>query len=370
MRIVELVDTLGVGGTEQMVSHLAKSLSVRGHQVSVVCLRVIGPLAHPLESAGVEVIALQKPEGFHFPTALKLARILKERSTNVVHTHNPLVHHYGVIAGRLARAGAVVNTLHGIGNLGKVGKAEVIFGISSFMTDRIVAVCRKAQDVFGKNIAVPRRKLTLIYNGIPLNSFLEIPLRTPRSKFVFGAVGRLVPVKDHATLLKAFQFVVRRYPHCRLEILGDGVLREPLLDTVRRLGLEQTATLRGASHDVAGFLAGTDAFVMCSLSEGLPLTVLEAMASGLPIISTAVGGIPELVEASQCGWLCDPGRPDRLAEAMMLAVESADLSERGARARTYAAQNCSLEEMTNQYECLFQKLLVGPVRNAENGAAR
>jgi glycosyltransferase involved in cell wall biosynthesis len=370
MRIVELVDTLGVGGTEQMVSHLAKSLSARGHQTSVVCLRITGPLAQPLESTGIEVIALHKPEGFHFPTALKLARLLKERNVDVVHTHNPLVHHYGVIAGRLSRAGAVVNTLHGIGNLGRFGKAEAIFGISSFMTDRIVAVCRKAQDVFGENIAVPSRKLTLIYNGIPLHSFLEIPLRLPRREFVFGAVGRLVPVKDHGSLLKAFQIVVRRYPHCRLEILGDGVLRQSLLDTIRSCGLEHSATLRGASHDVAGFLAGIDVFAMCSLSEGLPLTVLEAMAAGLPVVSTAVGGIPELVEGSQCGWLCDPGRSDQLAEAMMLAVESADLRERGARARAYAAQHCSLAEMTNQYEGLFRKLLDRSACDRDKGAAR
>jgi glycosyltransferase involved in cell wall biosynthesis len=356
MRIAELVNSLTLGGAERMVTNLSLGLAARGHQVTVICLRGAGPLEEPLRAAGIEVMALGKGEGFSCATASRLARLLKERRIEVVHTHNPLVHHYGVLAGRLAGVHGVVSTVHGLNNLEKRGKGELLYLAMSLWTSRIVSVCRMAEEFFRRTLPLPKNRMSVIYNGIPLEPFLRVAPRPPDGEFVFGAVGRLVPIKDHAGLLEAFREVAARHPRCRLEILGDGPLRRELEERRDRLGLAGRVEFRGASADAAAFLGRVDAFVLSSESEGLPMTLMEAMAAGLPTVATAVGGIPEFVEGARSGWLAPPRAPAALAAAMMAAVEADDRAERGARGREFALARCSLETMAMEYERLFAGL--------------
>jgi glycosyltransferase involved in cell wall biosynthesis len=369
MRVAELVDSLTLGGAERMAVNLSLGLRARGNQVTVVCLRKGGPLEQPLAEAGIEVATLGKGEGFRLATARALARLLRERAIDVVHTHNPLVHHYGVLAARMAGVPAVVSTVHGLNNLEKRGKGELLYLLTSLATDRIVSVCRMAQDFFRATLPLPKEKMRVIYNGIPLERFLRLPSRPAADDFVFGAVGRLVPIKDQRSLLLAFQQVAARYPRVRLEILGDGPMRAELEALRDELGLEGRARFCGASEDVTGFLAGLDVFVLSSRSEGLPMTLMEAMAAGVPVVATAVGGIPEFVEESGCGWLAPPANPEALARAMTAAIEAGDLTERGARGRAFAAERCSLEKMAADYESLFAGLLPasGPRRESQHG---
>jgi len=353
MRIVQLVDTLGVGGAERMAVHLSTGLKARGHDVMVVCLRTPGPLTQPLDAVGIPWLALDKPEGLHWGTLSKLRDALKEYRPDVVHTHNPLVHHYGAFAGRWAGVRHIVSTLHGIGNITGTGKAEIIFGASCLLTNQVVAVCQMAKEHFARNPLIPSRKLHVVYNGIPLEPFLAIPPREPGGEIVFGVAGRLVPIKDHTTALKAFQLVAKEHANCRLEFLGDGVLRHSLEEEARQLGIAGRVVFHGERSDVRSFYEDIDVFVMCSLSEGLPMTLLEAMASARPVVSTAVGGIPEMVDGAACGWLCPPAAPDRLAAALEKALTAQDHQARGTRARQYVLRYGSLEAMVDGYERLF-----------------
>jgi glycosyltransferase involved in cell wall biosynthesis len=221
----------------------------------------------------------------------------------------------------------------------------------------VVAVCRAAHDFFLKTTAIPHRKLTFIYNGIPLEKFLSLHPAPERPGFTFGTVGRLVPVKNHRSLLQAFSLVAHRMPGCRLEILGDGPLRQELETLSQHLGIAHLVLFHGSSLDVARFLSRLDAFVLCSDSEGLPLTLLEAMAAGLPVVATEVGGIPELVRDARCGWLCPVSDHGRLADAMLRVAESGERQEMGARGRASAIQSYSLEKMGAKYEHLFREIL-------------
>jgi glycosyltransferase involved in cell wall biosynthesis len=355
MRIAELVNTLEIGGAERVVVDLTLGMHERGHDVSVICLRETGPLSAPLE-AGVEVRAFHKADGFSFGTVRRLAKYLRDKRIDVVHTHNPLVHHYGVLAGRLAGASVILNTVHGIMNLNNGGLTRRVFELTCWQTDRVVAVCKTARDYFQQNTMIPERKLTVIYNGIPMDNFLAISPRRGGPEFVFGAVGRMVPVKDHGMLLRALALVRGLGFRCRLEILGDGPLRPELEQLARDLDLAENVRFHGFRSDVWNFLAGVDAFVLCSLSEGLPLTVLEAMAAGLPVIATSVGGVPELIEDAQCGWLCPPSQTNRLSDMMVAAIQSAELGEMGKRARE-KAKAYSVVRMVDEYESLFRSLL-------------
>ena len=357
MRIVELVNNLEIGGAERMVVDLALGLQARGHVLSVICLRGAGPLARLLREAGIEVCTLDKGEGFSLKAARTLARHLRRLQVHVIHTHNPLVHHYGALAARLAGVPVAVNTFHGPGNLTGLGRTQMIFDASCLWSDRIVPCCDAVDLHLRKVTLIARRKLAVIPNGIPLERFRRILPREPDGHFVIGTVGRLVPVKDHASLLKAFALLRREAPQSRLEILGEGPMRATLERTARELGIDQNVVFHGSSLDVPGFLSRLDTFVLCSLSEGLPLTLVEAMAAGLPVVGTSVGAIPELVRSADCGWLSNPGDPAQLAARLLESLHCKTRVERGLRGRDYAVEHNSIESMTSAYEHLFDKVL-------------
>ena len=368
MRIAELVNNLEIGGAERMVSDLALGLQSRGHVMNVICLRGAGPLAGVLGESGIEVRALEKGGGFSVKAARMLAAHLRLSRTEVVHTHNPLVHHYGVLAARLAGVPVVVNTFHGPGNLTGLGRTQMIFDAGCLWSDRVVPCCGAVGDHLRRVTLVARRKLTVIPNGVPLERFRAIRPRAADGDFVIGSVGRLVPVKDHASLLEAFAMVAREEPRVRLEILGDGPLRSGLEQTARALGIGGKVVFHGSSLDVPGFLSRLDTFVLCSLSEGLPLTLVEAMAAGLPVVGTEVGAIPELVRAAKCGWLCSPGDPGQLAAALLQSLCCKARVEWGLRGKEYAMEHHSVESMTGAYERLFQRLL--EARRIADGGVR
>lgn len=362
MKIVQLVNSLDVGGTERLVVDLASALQSRGHDVSVVCLRGAGALAEPLQSAGIGVLALEKPEGPNVSTLWRLTGYLRRLRVDVVHTHNPLVHHYGVVAGRLAGVSAVVNTIHGIGNLSaEPGLKEMLYSGMCRASSRVVAVCPMAYRAFCRGRVIPVAKLVAINNGIPLENFLGVEAGPPSPNFTFGIVGRLVPVKDHSSLLTAFRLVQEAAPHCRLEILGDGPLRADLQRRAAEQGIAAKVLFHGFSSRVADVMRRWHVSVLCSLSEGLPLGVLESMAAGLPIVGADVGGLRDLVEGGQCGWVCPSSDSDALAKAMLRAVETAPavLREMGASGRAHVVEHYSLSRMTEEYERLFTELLAG-----------
>jgi glycosyltransferase involved in cell wall biosynthesis len=360
MRIVQLVNNLEVGGTERLVVDLASSLHARGHEVSIVCLRAGRALAPIVEKVGIEVFSLNKPEGPRPGVLFDFMRYLKKRRVDVVHSHNPLVHHYAVLAGRLARVPVIVNTIHGIGNISeKVGLKERLYRISCLMSSRVVAVCPMALRTFAAGSVIPRSKLMAINNGIPLESFVGIQREERHAGFTFGTVGRLVPVKDHRTLLRAFKDVVSQRADSRLEVLGDGPLRAELEAYAADLGIASAVRFHGYSSDVAGFLATIDAFILCSVSEGLPLGVLEAMATALPIVGTDVGGMRDLLEGGHCGWVVPPSNASELARALLSAAATTAVERRdmGLRARQHVTLDYSQSRMTEEYERLFVELL-------------
>jgi glycosyltransferase involved in cell wall biosynthesis len=357
MRILELVNNLEIGGAERMVVDLSKTLHERGHEVHVACLRRGGPLTGVLASVGIPAVTFEKSGGFNWKVAAEMGAYCAQHEIDVVHTHNPLVHHYGVLAARRANVPVVVNTVHGPANVGRIGRALAIFEASCLWSSNVVACCEAVGQHVRKATWIARRKTCVIPNGIPLERFLAIQRPAPGKEFVFGTVGRLVPVKDQRSLLRAFALLRSERSDCRLEILGDGPLRAELEQEAETLGIRRAVTFHGSSLDVAQFLARIDTFLLTSTSEGLPLTLLEAMAAALPVIGTAVGAIPELVSSANAGWVCAPGNVSDLASAMKAAATSPLLPEMGRRARQLVSREYSLLAMTSAYERLFQQQL-------------
>jgi glycosyltransferase involved in cell wall biosynthesis len=361
MRIVQLIDDLSCGGAEQVVASLASCLSRWGHALRVVCLRDVGP--NPVDVAAlrndnVDIVTLEKPPGFHFVTIRKLIAYLKDQRIEVVHTHNHLVHHYGTVAARCAGTPVVLNTLHGVASLRMSSwVAKGLFTVSCFISDSVVSVCPQVHTILRETFRLPMKKLCVIDNGADLSRFLFIPRCPPGPIVTFGNIGRLDPIKDHKTLLTAFALVRNRHPNVRLRILGDGALRRELKQLAGALSIADDVHFEGFSLDTARFLSTIDVYTISSRSEGLPLTLLEAMGAGLPIVSTAVGAIPDILGRAQCGWLCPPADADELADSMEKALQAPNLLAIGAQSRAAVEVYYSIERMARDYQRLYESLL-------------
>lgn len=359
MHIVQLVEDLELGGLERLAVDLALAQRKAGHQVTVYCLYGAGPLAEPLKAAGIPVATFQKARGFSMAAVLAMAKRLREDRAQVIHGHNPGVHHYAALAARLAGVPAVVNTRHSVTTSKDVPYQERYFRWVKPLTSHVVFVCDFVRRGLEQRLGYPPEKCSVILNGIPLTRFRDHPA-TPgshRPRFRFGTIGRLVPAKGHAILLDAFARVLQSAPGAELSIYGYGALQDDLAAQIAGLGLGGRSRLEGRTGNSAETLQNLDVFVFSSVNEGLPLVVLEAMAAGLPIVTTDVGGIPEIA-TRESAWFCPPGDSGALARAMLEAMNCPDLRERGEIARRIAMNCYGLEHMAARYEELYRGLLL------------
>jgi sugar transferase (PEP-CTERM/EpsH1 system associated) len=245
-----------------------------------------------------------------------------------------------------------------------------------------ITVSRELRSYLEHKVGVEPARIAHICNGV--NSELFHPARDGRERlewsgydgkdlFVIGTVGRMQDVKDQLTLARAFVLLMREVPgaaqRLRLVLIGDGPLREQVAALLAEAGVAQHAWLPGNRNDVPRVMRGFDLFVLPSLAEGISNTILEAMASGLPVVATAVGGNPELIEEGSTGTLIPAADPERMADALRAYVESADLCRRqGTAARRAVDQNYRVDNMINAYVGIYDHLLARGAR-AEGRAA-
>jgi glycosyltransferase involved in cell wall biosynthesis len=348
---------LKIGGLEVMALNLAIAHHKAGHFSAIYTIFEPGELAGQAREAGVPVIPFFKKKGFSDDTIFAMAKQLRGDHAQVVHTHNSVIHHYGVLAGKLAGVDAIVNTRHGLAfHSGR--RQETYFRAVIPFTAKVIFVCQDGRRHYVENRVVPEKKSCIVLNGIPVETFQARRARpgASRPRIRFGTIGRMVKAKAHTDLVEAFALLAARLPEAELEMWGDGELYPAVRERVSALGLEDRVHLKGATLTPAEALAGLDVFVLSSISEGLPLVILEAMAAGLPIVSTRVGGVPEVAPETEVAWYSPPGNPAALAEAMFRAA-SADLGSMGEKAYRLAAERFSLEAMQSQYEELFSGLV-------------
>jgi glycosyltransferase involved in cell wall biosynthesis len=357
MKIVQLLPSLDLGGMERLAVDLALQQKSEGHEASIYCTSHAGEFAPEAEAAGVPVHSFGKRNGFSLRLIRELAARLRFDCPDVLHAHNALVLHYGIAAARLARVPVVVNTRHG-GNLNWDPHCERIWRQSVRWTDAVVFISEAVREFYVNKDRLSLGNTSVIYNGISVEKFSEQPAhpaaRLPR--FCVGTVGRLAPAKDHVTLIRSFALVAAAMPDAELHILGDGPCRPSISQTAESLGIANRVFLHGASHDAPGFLSTLDLFVLSSIDEGLPISLMEAMAVGLPVVSTKLPGLSELAPANVVAGYCTPGQPELLAEEILRAANRPDLSILGEAARRWA-QKFSIRETWRQYQSLFEASL-------------
>ncbi|MEO8846718.1 MAG: glycosyltransferase [Kofleriaceae bacterium] len=357
LAIVHVLSSYGVGGQERVALDLAIGQLARGHRVAVISLAAApdGAMADEFRAAGVTVDRVVKRGGLDVTLVPRLALAFRRHHADVVHTHNPLPLIYGAPAARLVGARAI-HTKHGK-NPGTRG-LYALRRAAGRLVHAFVAVSETTAEQ-----ARQQRDATSIHvipNGIRLDRYAPDPRARVEIRaelglgdaWVVGTVGRIDDNKNQIMLVRALAPVLG--PSHRLVIVGDGPARASIEAEVAKLHAPSAVVLTGRRMDVPRIVHAFDVFALSSVLEGLPLVVPEAMAAGLPIVTTAVGGLPAVVDEGHTGLLVPVDEAAMRQALARLAADHALAHQLGANARTIALERYSSDRMVDAYLALYE----------------
>ncbi|MBI1852941.1 MAG: glycosyltransferase [Planctomycetes bacterium] len=363
IRVLELLPTLRVNGLSIVVGILARGLDPNRFEVEIACFDELGPLTAALERDGFRVHFFQRRPGKDLKLAWKIARLLRRGRFDCVHAHNATAFFYGTIGAILARTPRRIFTEHDRTFPSKPALAAAHRFLHR-RVDRVVTVAAYLERALVEHEGFDPRRIEVIANGLHPGPFDDAPPRADtrralgiaEDRVVLVCVARLDEVKNHAFLLEAFRDVAARLPKALLLLVGDGPLRTDLEARCRALGLCDAVRFLGIRDDVPALLRASDAVTLTSHSEGLSMSLIEALASRLPSIATAVGGNGEIVDDGVTGFLVAAGDGRTFADRATRLLSDAPLREKmGEAARRAFDARFSGAAMVARYTSLFER---------------
>lgn len=361
MTILQLSTSSGPGGAERMISSLAEALNRDGTRVMVGLFRP-GWLKTQCEQRKVETRVLPLAGPFHASWFRECLRLVRSERVSLIHAHEFSAIVYGWVVARLAGI-PLIATIHGKSYFADKGRRRAAYRIVS-RSGQFVAVSQDLKRFVSARVGIPVQRIEVIYNGVaraPLVSEedrqacrAELDLR-PESP-ILGVVGSLYPVKGHQYVLEAMPAVLRACPEAVLLVAGRGELDVALKEQAKRLGIERHVRFLGMRHDIPRLLAVMDLFVLPSLSEGLSLALLEAMAAGKPVVASRVGGNPELIVEGRTGILVEAGDVRGLADGIVRLLADRPMLQRfGREGAVRVNAQFSIDRMVEQYRALYAR---------------
>ena len=373
--VVHLVYNFDTGGLENGIVNLINHMQPGRYRHAIVALCRIGELKNRIRRADVTYIALDKPPGHALWLYPKLYRLLRQLRPAVVHSRN-LAALECVVPAWAAGVPVCIHGEHGrdVGDLdGRNVKYQRLRRLYRPFVHHYVALSRDLAGYLTGSVGIPQSRVTRLCNGVDAALFHPagpVPDTIPGCPFrpdvhwLIGAVGRMQHVKDQITLTRAFVELLRQRPDAartvRLVLVGDGPLRAQCRQLLEAAGVAQLAWLPGERDDVPQIMRGLGCFVLPSLAEGISNTILEAMACGLPVLATNVGGNAELVEPGSSGELVPAADPDALARVLLRWSDAPEDARRmGLAGRARVEQQFSIDAMVQAYQNLYDRLLSG-----------
>ncbi len=372
--IAHIVYRLDYGGLENGLVNLINGLPLGGYRHAVICLTTFTDFRDRIVRDDVEVFALDKRPGKDPKTYLRLWRLLRRLRPQVVHTRNTGTIDCSVIA-FLAGVPVRLHGYHGWDAADLHGRKPRGVRLRRWCNPFIatyVTVSQHLADWLVQTQGVAAARVRHICNGVDTDHFhpgvsaAEPLFAEPGGEppFVIGTVGRMDPVKDQCTLVRAFVDLVHRHPgaarHVRLVLVGDGEMRSQIAGLLAAAGLDDTARICGWRDDIGELLKQFDVFVLPSLNEGISNTLLEAMATGLPIVATRVGGNVELIIDGETGVLVDAGNAGQVTAALERYVASPGLARSHGEAGLRRARTAfSIASMLAAYDGLYREVIFG-----------
>ncbi len=357
MKIIHIVNSMDCGGQEKMIISLAHALNGKGYASPIVTIAYKGELAPQAEKLGIKVSSIGQKEGVSLMALWRLFMLIKAERPDILHLHNGRALIYGVIAAKLLGIPSIF-TRHGSGPL--IIPKWIWDGVT-----RVVTISVQAKnDQCRRNPSLRSEKVVVILNGVNIKDY-EVSLKHAKDRtgvVTVGHVARLVDLKDQATLLKSFAKVIEVLGKnkARLVIAGDGPEKAMLEKLARDLGISAQVEFLGFREDIPAIVNTFDVFVLSSLTEGISLTLLEAMAASKPIVATDVGGNPEVVVNGKTGFLVPAKDPQAMADKILVLLKDPVLAKNmGAAGRRHVEEVFSLDRMTDEYIKVYRSLLEG-----------
>ena len=372
--IAHVIFRLGVGGLENGLVNLINHLPVDRYRHAIVCLTDATDFRQRIQREDVTVHELHRREGHDLRLPLELYRLFRALRPAIVHTRN-LAAIETQLPAWLAGVPARVHSEHGWDVFDPDGtrhKYQWLRRVHRPFVHRFVGLSEQLVAYLRDRVGVPPERLLHICNGVDIDRFAPAQdgmaaidgCPFAPGDFLIGTVGRMHGVKDQLTLARAFLRFLERVPDAandaRLVMIGEGPLRAEVVNLLEARGAGPLAWLPGERADIPAVLRGLGLFVLPSQAEGISNTILEAMASGLPVVATAVGGNPELVVDGACGRLVPPSDPEAMAEALAgYYKDRAMLRAHGTAARRRVEDRFGIDTMVRRYQDLYDGLLAG-----------
>lgn len=365
--ICHVLHSLQVGGAEVLAAGMARRLR-SDFRFLFVCLDHLGDLGTELRAEGFPVEVLGRQPGVDFSCAARFGGLLRQHDVSLIHAHQYTPFFYSTLARYRYRRPAILFTEHGR-HYPDVRRPKRIWANRLLLEkrDRVIGVGAAVRDALITNEGLKPDRVAVIYNGIDLSRFsandedsgtIRAELGLSPDDFVIFFVARLDPVKDHATALRAVDKLRKSVPRAQLIIVGEGPQQSEITRLIQDLQLESNVKLLGLRQDVPRLLAAADCLLLTSVSEGIPLTIIEAMAAGLPVVATNVGGVAEVVVDQHTGYLHQAGDDGAIAASLQYLSEHPDhAQDLGHQGQHRAHERFSQQAMDQHYRELYYQML-------------
>ena len=362
--IAHVIFRLDIGGLENGLVNLINLIPEDRYRHAILCLNGYSDFRLRIRRSDVEILDLKKREGQDPGMHVRLFRALQSLRPDILHTRNLSA----MEAAPTAALAGVKLRIHGehgrdMSDLdGSSRKYRLIRRAYAPFVHHFIALSRDLEGYLEEKVGISSEKITQIYNGVDTGKFHPAERKGSSGNLVFGTVGRMQAVKDQTTLARAFIRLIEMAPQmkdrARLVMVGDGPLRQEAAALLDEAGLSDLAWLPGARDDIPEQMRNLDVFILPSLAEGISNTILEAMASGLPVIATNVGGNPELVEEGLTGFLVPPADPGAMAQSMLrYLADPALVARQSVSAKKSADERFSMQAMVESYLNVYDRQL-------------
>ncbi len=360
MRILHTEWSDGLGGQEKRVLAEATGLAERGHYVAIVC-RENARIKSKAKRLGIDVYTLPLRKSYDVVSIVKLVIFLKNKKFDIVNTHSGIDSWIGGIAARFAGVPLLVRTRHL-----NIPLRRNLVNFIHYLPNMYITCGENMRNNLVTQCGFPENKVISIPTGVSLDFFVIRKNKEAKMKYgldmnstVVVNVGILRSVKGHEVTLKAVKTVVDSIPNAKFLIIGDGPRKKELENIAHDLGISKHVVFTGFVENIPEIYSFSDVAILSSWSEGLPQSLLQAMATGIPVVATKVGGVPEVVNHEETGILLEPGDHEALAEGIIRILTNPDLSlQCTKRAKDLVIQKHSVKLMIDKIESIYENLLL------------
>jgi glycosyltransferase involved in cell wall biosynthesis len=368
INILHIYQNSKIGGVQQQLLSLLKAYSREMFNPIFCCLGPKEEIGKEIEGTKIEFIPLNKLRYNRFSPGivLELYRLMKKKQIHVVRTHRYRSNLYGRLAAFLAGVPVIIASVHDNYRTDKRPQRRIMNRILSKITDKIVAVSENVKEDIIRYDSIDPSKIEVIPNGIDVERFnpekntadIRKEFSLEQDDIVIGFIGRIVPAKGLEYLLNALPYLKEEFKSIKLLIVGEGSLVEELKARAKKNNIFDNILFTGRRRDIPDILASINIFVMPSIAEGLPNALLEAMAMGKPIVTTEVGGIPEIVKNGFNGLLVPPRDTLSLSKAIKELISNDRLAAKlGQAARDLVHDNLSIKAIAQKWQSLYLSIL-------------